>query len=429
MNMQYFSKSYLFNKNNRWKVFLIAILCVYAVIISFREGDIDFFIETGTRFLANKDLYREYYRNSIYFVYSPVFSFLVAPFTYFPIVLIRFLWAIATIYFIFEICKITLSYLPQNDFLSAQKIKIVVIGFLFTIHFFNLNFIIGQMTVFMLYICLKSIYENEKGNLWRSAIFLSIGIVIKVMPIIILVYFFYNRNFKTVFATIISIIVLVILPFLFVPIDTMVSQYLSWFDAIFNGGGGFEREYSPSMHSLHSLALAYFTIDPNVLTTVPFDRNLAILPLNEVKYISYGLSAFLVLLTPLLLKRLPFTSPKSDFHTLYEFGYLCLITPLIFPMQQKYGFLFIFPAIIYLIYSLLFFNANTFYSKIITKICFVCILICFVLTSLSTVDALVGHTIKNISQYYKCITLGTIIVLIPYFLLNPNFVLKAGIKK
>lgn len=428
MDILNFSKYHFWNKNDRSKIFLFAILGVYAIIVSFREGDIDFFIETGTRFIENKDLYKEYYRNSIYFVYSPVFSFLVTPFTYFPIVLVRFLWAIATIYFIFEICKITLSYLPQNDFLSSQKTKIVIIGFLFTIHFFNLNFIIGQMTVFMLYICLKAIYESDKGNLWLSAVLLSIGMVIKVMPIIILVYFFYNRNFKTVFATIILMVVLFVLPFLIVPFDTMINQYLSWFDALFNGGGGFEREYSPSMHSFHSLALAYFTIDQNALTTVPFDRNLAILPLYQVKYISYGLSALLVLLTPFMLKRHPFTNSKSGFHTLYEFGYLCLITPLIFPMQQKYGFLFLFPAIIYLVYSLLAINTNTLYSKIITKICLICVIFCFILTSLSTVDAVVGHTIKNISQYYKCITLGTIIVLIPYFLLYPNFVLKTSVK-
>jgi hypothetical protein len=421
----------LFIAQSLWMKVLYSVLAFFVIITSFRAGDIDFFIETGQRFLDNKDLYRELYNGSIYFVYSPVFSFLISPFTFLPIILVRFLWAAANIYFVFEICRIVLSYLPQNEFLQSHKVKILFISILFTIHFFNLNFIIGQMTVCMLYLCVKAIYENDKGNIWGASFLLAIGILIKVMPIIILVYFIYNRNFKAFFATIFLIEILFFLPFIFVSYADMVSHYLSWCDAIINSGGGFEREYSPSMHSLHSLSIVYFTSYPDILDQsglLPFHRIIASFPYEYAKYISYSLSAILIILTLKILNRMPFTEPKSKFHILYEFGYLCLITPLIFPMQQKYGYIFIFPAIVYLLYSVFVLRSENQKADIRLYICYVCMALCFIFTSLSTIDAILGETIKEISQYYKLIVWGAVIALIPYMLLTPRLIQKLSEK-
>lgn len=397
---------------------VISFMILYAFIKSFRPGDIDFFVETGTRFLNHIDLYKVLYKEDIYFVYSPVFSFLISPFTFLPIFLVRLIWALANVYFVIEIFKILLSFLPEN--INNSKLNLITfLSIIFTIHFFNLNFIIGQMTICMLYICLKSVYENEKKNIVFAGFLLAIGMIIKIMPIIVMAYFFYNKNFKTIIWTIFFVFILFLAPYLAMPFEVINSYYLSWFDAMLNGGGGFTREYTISMHSLHSLSLAYFTNYSHVIEReidLPFFRNFANISIESVKLISIGASLFLIFLTPIVLKRMPFTYPKSKLHFLYEIGYLCLITPLIFPMQQKYGYLFTLPSILYVLY-ICFDSKLTGLKKILT---YIIVIVFFILVSLSTVNILVGNTITIVSEYYKLLVWGTLLFIIPYMINHPN---------
>lgn len=390
----------------------------YGFIKSLKSGDIDFFVETGYRFINHIDLYKMLYNESIYYVYSPVFSFLISPLTFLPIFLVRFAWALLNIYFVLEIYKIIVSLLPQT---SSRKVLnfIIVLSTIFTIHFFNLNFIIGQMTICMLYICLKAVYENEKKNIVLAGFLLAIGISIKVMPIVIFAYFFYNKCFKTLGFVCVFLVILFASPYIVMPIEVMNSQYLSWIDALFNGGGGFTREYSNSMHSLHSTSLVYLTNDSHDIegdVQLPFYRDFANLSIENVKLVSYSVSFFLIILTPFFLKRLPFTQPKSSLHLLYEVGYLCLITPLIFPMQQKYGYLFTLPSVLYLFY-VCFENRFKGNKMAITTIFMI---IFFFMVSLSTVDLVIGSTLKMVSEYYKLIVWGTLLLIVPYLINYPK---------
>lgn len=114
--------------------------------------------------------------------------------------------------------------------------------------------------------------------------------------------------------------------------------------------------------------------------------------------------------------------PISKIQKSWEVAYLTLVIPLIFPHQHKHAFYMLFPAIVYLLYFLIFTYNNKY--NVIGKVKWnivLCLLIgSFILMTLTT-DGVIGRYYNNITQHYKTVTYGAIFVAIALALSKPKY--------
>lgn len=83
---------------------------------------------------------------------------------------------------------------------------------------------------------------------------------------------------------------------------------------------------------------------------IDISRNLVSLSPELAVTITNVVRVVFVLLTVFFLKS-PFTKRVDPLNELRAIGYICLLVPMIFPHQQKYAFLFLYPMIVYLTYN------------------------------------------------------------------------------
>ena len=102
-----------------------------------------------------------------------------------------------------------------------------------------------------------------------------------------------------------------------------------------------------------------------------------------------------------------------------------LLIPLIFPRQQKYAFLLALPAQTYLLYFLTY----TFQFKQTFKLkwhtILACVILSFVMMTLTT-DGIIGRELNRISQHYKTITYGALLLIPALFLAQEKYFIKMG---
>ena len=103
-------------------------------------------------------------------------------------------------------------------------------------------------------------------------------------------------------------------------------------------------------HSLSALFTALFTETKGNSYVLDIKRNILLLEDQTVFIIINGSRLILVSLMLWVLNTMPFLKAKSKTHEFWEISYLLLITPLIFPHQQVYGFTLAWPAVIYTLY-------------------------------------------------------------------------------
>ena len=106
------------------------------------------------------------------------------------------------------------------------------------------------------------------------------------------------------------------------------------------------------IHSLSSFFPAFFTNIPSSVDS-PISRVITNLSSEKISILLNLSRGFLIMLTLLFLKTLPFKKAKSNLHVIWELSYILLIVALIFPHQQKYAFFFMMPASSYILYFLI----------------------------------------------------------------------------
>jgi len=134
---------------------------------------------------------------------------------------------------------------------------------------------------------------------------------------------------------------------------------------------------------------------------VDLDEGTSIIILNIIRLI-------LIVGTLYFLKWPPFTKASSKILQLRELSYLMLLIPLIFPHQQKYAFALALPAMFYLSNFIVrgWYEENNFRWNLVTSLT----IISFILMTLSS-DSFVGRDFNKITQHYKTITWGAVLLI------------------
>ncbi|MBK7849597.1 MAG: DUF2029 domain-containing protein [Bacteroidetes bacterium] len=397
------------------------IILAYLVKLAMGDGDFKVFLEAAKLVKSGEDPYQKWIfikeGHSCLYFYSPFFSLLLIPFSYLPNIVPNLLWLLFNSWCIYRIAKLLVHYI-DTEILSTRQLQwILALTLLLNLRFILYNFTLIQVTLFLVWGMLESLRLFREGKFWYGGMLLALVINIKILPIVLLPYLIYRKEFKGAGITLFFLCIYFLLPAIFVGWDFNMTLHLSWWGTINPSNQEHLIEAGLGPHSLTALIPVLLTPStgeiPNVRNIINLDPATAILIMNVSRLL-------LVVLTLLVLKLPMFTKVKSKPDELREIAYIFLIVPLIFPHQQKYAFVFLIPAIFYVatymvsLYELKDPRHNRKFNYLL-----ILSIIFFILTTLTT-DGLIGKQLNQLSQHFKLVTYGTLFLVWILLLCKPE---------
>jgi hypothetical protein len=405
---------------SRWRWFVLVLLVVYiARVLAHNAGDFAVYYGAAKALRSGSDIYCNAFPvgNGEWceYSYSPFFAFILIPLSYLPLWLADFIWLVLNLAALFRIYAILIAWLRVKLVLSETNYRWwVFLVTIFTVRFLLYNLDMSQITIILMWAMLDSIQITmvEKRRYW-GGVLLALVITIKLMPVVILPYFLYRRAWRATLATCVSIAFFMLLPIFAYGFSDYWQVLETWFGVLNPTTAEFtvhQNFISEGLHSLSALVPALLTDE---VTRYGIHRNIADLPFEKMRQILWAVQLFFVVLTVFFLRTLPFQPAKSGMHRTYETGYLLMVVPLIFPHQQKYAFFMILPAVAYIIFRL-FLMEKGLQKSILIGI----MVVVWLLTTAST-DGIIGLKWYKMAQYFKAITWGTILLILPLAWLHP----------
>lgn len=398
-----------------------SVILAYLVKDALGNGDFKVFLEAAKLVSTGENPYDKWIYikegHSCLYFYSPLWALLLIPFSSLPNFVPNFIWLVFNVWCMYRIAKLLIYYI-DTEFLSTRALQwILALTFLLNLRFILYNFSLIQVTLFLVWGAMESLRFFRERNYWLGGMLLALVINIKILPIVLLPYLFYRREFKGFGITILFLILYLFVPFIFLGWDFNKELHASWWGTINPSNDEHLLETGLGPHSLTALIPSLLTPTTGEISQ---SRNLLSLSPERAIGISNCCRALLVVLTLFFLKRPAFSPARTRLHELRELGYLFLIIPLIFPHQQKYAFVFLIPAVFYVSYSMveLFDRKDEKYRKHFNGLIILSIFF-FVLTTLTT-DGLIGQQLNQLSQHFKLVTYGTLVLVLILWKCKPE---------
>jgi|SRR6185312_1138536 len=335
-------------------VILIGVLIFLIIEAGRNGGDFKLYMQASADLFKGGDIYTIDYIDGYKYYYSLLFAFFVFPFTFLPPHIAQFLWLALNAFFLYRIIKIIGAWLDTSDLSAKKRIAIFVLSFLFSLEFIILNFNYEQVTICILYLAFEGLWMIFTGKKVWGAILIALGINIKLLPIVLLPYLIYRKEFKASAILIIAYCGLLILPGFVIGFARNNALLASWWSSINPLHTNHVLDVDErSFHSLSTLLTTLLINNPPDHYALPIKRNIANISIEHLTYILNALRLILISFSFYFFRTRPFADAKNNIHRFWEVSYLLLLVPLIFPHQQEYAFLFIGPAACYIIYHLM----------------------------------------------------------------------------
>jgi hypothetical protein len=203
---------------------LLLIYVFAALIVSIQRGvfgfpnDFAIFRASFWNLLAHKDLYvLRLDQAHDYFKYSPSFALLFAPFAVLPFAAGLFVWNLVNALSIFFALRLVLL---REQWALGQVL--IALPTLRSIQSAQSNALVAALIIL-------AFVSFERGWLWRGAISIALGAVIKIFPLAALTFALPRPDrLRAILFTVLSTAILVALPLLIISPDALAVQYHSW---------------------------------------------------------------------------------------------------------------------------------------------------------------------------------------------------------
>ena len=385
------------------------------------EGDFKIF------YLASKDLnnslnlYEQTYVNGFHYFYSPLFAVLLFPLTLLSSLAAAWIWNFFNFILLYRTWYILMQFFdPKTLQNKGRKRWLALSVFFFGIYGIYANLHNHQMTILLVWAIFESLRFSNQNKAILGGGLLALVINFKIMPIVLIFYLLYRRNYKLVGYTFIFSMVYLGLPIIFIGYDYNSLLLQGWWELI----NPLNKEHiiDISERGLSSLT----TLIPILLMDIQYWNDIYSFPRNilslEQDTVIKILNATRLLFTVFIcyfLRSLPFVKAKNKLHQFWELSYLLICTMLVFPHQQHYAFFLGFPAIFYISYYLIISwnNGSGFYSWSL-------LLFMIIVTLAINSPFLLGEW-RNWISYVKIPTYGFILLIIPLSIITPKKVEKA----
>jgi hypothetical protein len=380
---------------------LSLLLMVFAGIKSYNEGmDANVYLYASKQLFSGDNIYTDNPYN--FYLYSPFFAFMLWPFSVLGEAG-RALWGVFNM-----VLFLRLAYLFSQTVLSSLQLEksttrrwyfgAIILSFGMVLH----NVSLGQITILILWLTFEGLHQvlvKEKKIL--GGILLGLGVIIKIIPGLALFYLALKKQFKAGIAAGITVGVCLILPALFIGLDQNTELLTNWEETINPSRDKYVFEFDNGTYSLNAVLPAYFYDFEGNNVTPPTTRTRQLLVLSD-----RGLMIFLQTLRVALALGLIFFvyyTSKREKHTLYfiwEFAYLCLVTALIFPHQQKYAMLYFVPAGTYFLLFFLVGLKNNWKGTLSAKILGIAVVLLMLLFSAQGRDIIGNPATEFLDDYH-----------------------------
>jgi Glycosyltransferase family 87 len=398
-----------------WFYFILGLVLLAVVLFEAHgEGDFFIFLSASRDLFLNKNIYTTLYSKWYHYYYDISFALILFPFSFLPLYLVKVFWLILNVFFVYRIWKIINAYLPPLELGKNIKILFILLSFIFVLKCLRDNFHLAQVTIFILYLTLEGLYLMHQEKKIFGSLLLALGITIKLLPIVIIPYLLYRKDWKSAGYTFGFIFLLLFFPALFIGYDyNLLLLKERWMLINPTNQAHILDTSERSFHSLTTLLATLLVENSGDQYALSIKRNIANIPIQKLNLIINITRAFFALLTLYFLRTRPFVNSVSNLQRLYEISYLCLIIPLIFPHQQHYAFFFIFPASTYLLfyYIKIYFNPNEkVFEKYFILKKYTMAIILFIIYFLCNSHFILG-AFNHYYDHFKTLTYGVLLMI------------------
>ena len=334
-------------------LYLAGVLLLVAILLleSKEKGDFHIFLSASGDLLSGKNPYAELYHTWYHYYYDLLFALLLSPLTFIPLQAAQFMWLSANVFFVFRIWKILTGWLPVNQLGSKTRTLFTLLSFIFVGSFLRDNFHLGQVTIFILYVMLEGLQFIFFDKKFYGSLLIAFGICVKLLPLVLLPYLIYRREWKATLFVLFCVVGLLLLPALFFGLEK--NWFLLQERWLLLNPSNPTHLLDTSERSFHSLSTLLATLlleNCGDTQALALKRHIANISISQLNFILNAIRLALLLLSLYFLRGKPFQPVRNSAQRLYEIAYICLLVPLVFPHQQHYAFFFVFPATSYLLY-------------------------------------------------------------------------------
>jgi hypothetical protein len=335
-----------------WFRMLLIGLCIVFVIYEAGQSrnDMDIFLAASKLLFSDGDIYAEKHFGIYHYFYSVFFATAIHPLVYLPIFFTRVLWVSAGILMIWRIIVLLLRFIDEDTWASIGKSFVVVVLLLFSLRLIRSNLHLGQINHWLLWLSLESIWLIIRGKKMWGGMVLAFAINIKLLPLVLIPYLIYRREFVAAASGIIGLILLYVIPGWWIGWGRnwlLLESYWHLIDPM-QARHVFDHEET-SFHSLTTLISTFFMENVREHNGLDLRRNILSLDATTIRHLILIVRLVFVFLTLRFLNTGPLVTFRGSNQTLYELSYLFLAAPLIFPHQQHYAFIWAMPAFFWLI--------------------------------------------------------------------------------
>jgi len=353
-------------KQKYWK-WLIPILCAaYCFLEAGNPGDFYIFLSAASDLNIEENIFEKKYVDGYHYYYSVLFALILKPFVSMPYFWVKFFWQFFNALLFFDLLKMLYrSEFVKNLDLKKQNLFIILV-FIVSLRFFVDNIHTSQITILILWCCIKGVYLISKDKPLTGAMVLAIGINIKLLPIVFIPYLIYRGYFKAALFTVLFYFI-----FLFAPSAIIGHQYnmdllATWLKLINPANAIHVLDVDErSFHGLSTLLSTLLVKNVPDVYALNIPRNIADVSMETLSLIILIVRGSLIAFTLYFLRLSVFQKAKSVFLQALEVSYILLLIPLIFPHQQHYAFLFAVPAFVVVMYDVIVNSGNSKYKKVI----------------------------------------------------------------
>ena len=413
-----------FVKLNKKQTYIVSSIFLLFVFYLIKEaisgGDLDYYLYVSERLLKGENIYIPNNDLKFNYIYGIIFTFILVPFTYLPNFILNFVFLFLTLYWSLGIWKLIIDYLDINNFNKKEINYLIFFSFLLIFRALLYNFGMQQLTVLLLFAILYSLILIHKGKYIKASILISIVTAIKIIPIVFLPYLIYRKEFKaSIYFVLFTILFLFFVPVLFLGLDKTLLFLDTWINVLIPSSDIIRPTAKEIGRGAHDLNVWLLTLLSETKGNFTYTRNIISLSYEQTQIIVNLVRFFLISLTLYFLNTKPFQKAKNKINILWEISYITLIIPLIFPVQQKYAFYFLYPSCVYLVWFVIFYYKKLSYMNLKLKVIISLLIISFILSTISS-DLFIGRHYSQLAHYYKLITYGTIILIPALIIANPS---------
>ena len=340
--------------------------------------DINVYLYAAGQFLRGENIYANNPFNAYY--YGPLFALTLVPLSIPDMPVARVLWMLINVGLAMRLWVVWVGLASSLSRPRQRLWTIAVI--LLAAGFLNHIFLLGQVTILILWLTLEGIFQVARGRPLLGAALVALGINFKIIPLLVLAYLGMRGQLRALAYTLALFGITLLAPAA-VHGWTYNSELLrTWRTVINPAGEKFAFEDNDGCQSLNAVLPAYFYDFRGGASAAAPRRQKVDLPRTIVAVSRPALTVILQASRVLLLlvlsgamlprswlggplhelparlrralgadeveaKRTDGTMPTPFY---WEVAILCLVTISVFPHQMKYSMLYFVPAGAYVLY-------------------------------------------------------------------------------